>query len=566
MFEKLTSRSQLPSLLIALCALMLVLLSFDAAGDYPANGEGTGVTVDEIFNVQEGVRLDAGLQEVMQGTLGLKELFSEPEDFPVGQPSESGYHNPDHPPLGRLWIGFWHSVATTFFPSAHQLTPFSFSAARVASAIAFALTVFLIASIASKWYGSIAGVIAGTSLILMPRLFGHAHIASLETITNLMFTTTVLLIADRWKPGETISWKNILLAGVLLGLTFLTKIQAILLPVPIACWVAWNWGVFKKSDLQNETFVKHWGRNVLLPYFCLGAIAFVVFFILWPWLWIDPVEHLKQYFGRTTNRASLYVWYFGKRYVDKQVPWHYPWVMFLLTVPLGLLVLGKIGLWKKKAAWKEPREQLLLGCLLFPLILFSLPGVAVYDGVRLFLVLFPLWGIFIGKGGAVVIGWMVKRMSPRIAVPLFAIFLLSSAWGIYVMSPCYLSYYNGLLTKTTADNSNVMEKDYWGTAITRGMLEEIVKQVPKGSTIEVTPVLVPMQLAVMLEQSPILRKHQLKLQAYQPGRPLSGRYVLFFSRLADLPEEFRHPLPENGKLLVETKRGGDQLAGFLYFK
>ncbi len=552
-------------LLIASCALWLVISSIDAAGDYPNNGEGPGVTIDEIFNVQEGIRIETGLQGVVVGSLSLKDIFGQQKDFPPGHQPQIGFHNPDHPPLGRLGIGLCHHLLTALFPLENHPSPFVISAGRTASAVAFALLVYLVALTTSKWYGQMAGVIAGTSLILMPRLLGHAHLAALETITGLMFTTTVLFVAHRWKPGEAISRKNIILAGGILGLMFLTKIQAVLLPIPIACWVAWNWGVQRNDDSHKVSFAKHWFQQVLFPLVCWGGIAFMLFFMLWPWLWLDPVEHLKEYFGRTTNRATLYTWYFSERYIDKEVPWHYTWVMFLVTVPVGLHLLGVIGLWKNHTAWKMPREQLLLGCMLFPLVLFSIPGVAVYDGVRLFLVVFPLWAVFIGKGGSAVIGWMVKRISPRLAIPLFAVFLLSSAWGIVIFHPCYISYYNGLVTTITADEVNMMEKDYWGSAITRSMLEEIAKKVPAGSTIEVTPVLIPFQLEVMQQQSPILRKMNYQLKPYESGTPLSGKYVLFYSRLADLPPEFQQ-LPEKAILLVETKRGGFRLAGLLHFE
>ena len=564
-FFKKTILPRLSSILIALCALWLVLSSLDAAGDYPSNGEGPGLTIDEVLNVQKGIRLEMGIEGVVVGSLETKDVFGQKEDFPAEHQPDLGYYSADYPPLGRLWIGFCHRLTVAISPPADHPSPFITSAARTSSAIAFAILVYLVASTTCRWYGQISGVIAGTSLILMPRLFGHAHIASLETITGLMFTATVLLIANRWKPGEVITWKNICGAGLLTGLTFLIKIQAILLPIPVACWVVWNWGVFRKRDLSNESMTTHWLRQVMLPLCCWGVVSFVIFFLLWPWLWLDPVEHLKQYFMQTTQRVTLYAWYFGTRYADKQVPWHYPWVMFLVTVPIGLLILGKIGLWCKTASWKEPKEQLLLCCILFPLVLFSLPGVVVYDGARLFLIVFPLWSIFIGKGGSAIIGWLVKKMSPKIAVPLFAVFLLLQGWGIYTMRPCYLSYYNALVSVSSPQNLMGMEKDYWSSSITRSLLQQVAQEVPAGTTIYVSPVAHSGQLTAMLAQSPLLRNQKYQLKPYQTGESVTGKYVLYFPRLADLPEELRQEQPPNSQILAETNRNGVSLARLLYY-
>ncbi len=50
--------------LIACAAFAVVVAAIDAAGDYPDAPQGPGLTIDESFNVQEGVRLVEGLKIV----------------------------------------------------------------------------------------------------------------------------------------------------------------------------------------------------------------------------------------------------------------------------------------------------------------------------------------------------------------------------------------------------------------------------------------------------------------------------------------------------------------------
>ena len=92
------------------------------------------------------------------------------------------------------------------------------------------------------------------------------------------------------------------------------------------------------------------------------------------------------------------VQYFGQVLADRDVPWHYPWFYFAVTVPLGLQLLGGLGLAR---AWRNRRADafplLLAGTIVAFLILFS-TRVPVYDGERLFLHVFPAWSLLIGLG------------------------------------------------------------------------------------------------------------------------------------------------------------------------
>jgi len=70
----------------------------------------------------------------------------------------------------------------------------------------------------------------------------------------------------------------------------------------------------------------------------------VLFVVGWPWLWYDPVGRLRAYLGTGVERATIQVLYFGRVYADRDVPWHYPWLYFAVTVPVGLHLLGAFGL------------------------------------------------------------------------------------------------------------------------------------------------------------------------------------------------------------------------------
>lgn len=398
-------------LLVGLAALLSLVLSLDGVGESVGPAfDAPGLTLDEIFNLDQGEYL--WNQFLAEGPAwftrdGAQRTFAPPR------------YNPDHPPLGRLWIGMVHAI---FRPSVahppHQPRPpvYQLFAARLASVLAFLATILLVGWVAGRWYGRLAGTTAAAACVLMPRLFAHAHLAALESSLGLLFTATVLCVAAAFIPsqramagtGETLpggpcesggvsrrppSWGVVALAGVLFGLTLLTKIQAVLLPVPLLLWSLWY---FRGSAVPRMLLI--------------GGVGGIIFFAGWPWLWLDPVNHLREYFGSKAVRPTLYCYYLGQRYADVAVPWHYPFVMFGTTVPLGLHLLACWGFWgvRKPAGTaaslrQDPRGVLLLGVVLFVLTFFALPGVTNYDGERLFLVVYPLWGVLIGRGAAV--GW-----------------------------------------------------------------------------------------------------------------------------------------------------------------
>src|SRR5690606_16821993 len=127
------------------------------------------------------------------------------------------------------------------------------------------------------------------------------------TCTCLTYSSFVLVLADQLWAKDRLKIRHTIFPGVLLGLVFLTKIQAILLLPMIFIWLLWNWGF-----------------RGLIPLVALLLTAFIVFFVGWPWLWIDPLEHLAEYFGRATERAQLNCFYLGVKFADTAVPWHYP--------------------------------------------------------------------------------------------------------------------------------------------------------------------------------------------------------------------------------------------------
>lgn len=537
------------TILISGAAWLYVLCHLDPAGSYPGMPEGPGLTIDETFNVQQGVVLVQAVKEYGLGLLtpeGIRDVFSPP------------LHLPDHPPLGRWWLGLHHDLVWAIAPPHDPEGPFVTACARAGSATAYALTILLVGCCATAWYGEWAGLMAALAFAFVPRMIGHAHLASLETCTNLTCTAATLAVASFWHTAHPPTWKVASLTGVLLGLALLTKIQGVLLPIPIILWS-----------------LVMWRQRAIVPLLIWGGTGCLVFFLGWPWLWLDPVNHLRQYVSGATDRASLAVWLKGVNYTDQTVPWNYSLDYFWWTVPIKLQLIGLLGGLAKPLQPLPPghirhplldgrmtaREPLLLAASLWPVWFFTLPGVPVYDCERLWLPALPLWLVLVGRGSEIMLR-RFQKWFPKVAPALPALIVSLSLVQTVISAryaPVWLSFYGGTSSGLTGAAAMDLERNYWSDAITRGLLEDVVKNVPAGSRVGLTPMLHQFQAEEYWRQSPILRRHNVRLVPYDE-QDLSVIHVLVFQRRASLPKEFLEPSP-NWIPVSEIKVDGVTLAG-----
>lgn len=557
---------------LSIAITIAVMLSIDPSGHYPASFEGPGITTDEIFNVQQGVlqvKLLQAYNIALINPLSWCDLYS------------NEMYLPDHPPLGRYWLGMFHELAQTALPPQTE-QPFVIAAARFGSAVGFGLVVFLTGGITRRWASPLAGLIAALATAFIPRLWGHAHIASLEIPVMLTYLGVVGYLGTVWaKEQGKPSLKPLLIGSLLLGVALLTKIQGVLLTVPVGLWLLLWWRV---KGVQTALL---WGL--------CGGLAF---FIGWPWLWLDPVNHTMEYLGRSTDRISLPVWYFGQQYADTETPWHYPWVMTLVTMPLThWLLMGGLAFRQQISAEKPADEQadedqsllakrlsLTAIVALFPLLLFS-THVAIYDGIRLFSMSFPLLAILVGVGAE---RWIAcfRPHQQRIAMLTILAVLFTNVGFLWRTHPVSLSSYNVLAGSLASSPETGFELNYWNDSWTRSFMQKALAEIEPGSLVLVEPVLHQFQLieitrqypgwsnAIALQSPEQRTQHadpnQTLLVAGQQGKTLQSsrpQYLMIFSRRANLNQGFYEQanwqtgeLPLWGQPVVSYSREGVVLA------
>ncbi len=494
-------------------------------GTVGAKLRGPGLTIDESFNIQQGVYLvDAFAQHgpLVFSPSGAHEVFGARD------------YLPDHPPLGRVILGVAHYL-TSWCISGSESTAYNVPAARLGSCFAFAMTVLLLTEFCIRRFGWAAAICVPILMISTPSLLGHARLAALESATNLAWVAAMLSLLAWWTDAHPPSTLRACLSGVFWGLLLLTKVQGILLPPIVFLWAVWRF---------------RW--QCVRPLACWSVCGAVLFVSAWPWLWLDPIHNIPQYLGRASVRPTLYCWYFGERFADKQVPWHYPFVLTLFTLPVAV-ILCLIARIKRKLP--DAIDQLLLLSIAFPLFVFALPGTPVYDGNRLFLIVMPMIVIVAARAfspfvavttSEIPVAPSTQRSITRWKIAVL-VFLAVQTFGLSVVSPYAISMYGPLAGGNNGAERLGMESSYWSD----GLNGSFWKQVPENSTVYVAPVSHQYQLQDIMSLVPIVQQRNIRLVAYEYDPDKQKGLLLLIHRLADLRPELQ-TVPEGATIVAEV--------------
>ncbi|WP_435006477.1 ArnT family glycosyltransferase [Tundrisphaera lichenicola] len=494
---------------IAGIATLLVILTI---GD-------PGITVDEPLDVRPGRTYISALR-----SRGIHFFDREVVD-------QVFRDNSEHPPLGRWLLGIASTMGEPFEILAKggpDPVGIYVVAGRLAPALIFGLMVGLVSLESGRRYGRVAGLSAGFALLIMPRMFAHAHIAALDTFIAF-FWVLALLAALKAVEGNQPTF-GMLFAGLAWGLALLTKIHAWFLPPIVLAWCLLH--------LRP--------RRALLVWSLWLISGLTIFFAGWPWLWADPVGRLGAYLVTGIERVSIRVLYFGTVYQDRDVPWHYPWFYLLTTIPVGLLAIGILGAVRGPAERKLERYALfLVGSIAFFPLIFS-TNVPVYDCERLFLVSFPILAILVGRGFAFL--WEHATSWSRYVLVFL---LLGQSYGILAFHPFGLSYYNLLVGGLPGAERLGLELTYWGDTVDGPLLNRLAELAQEGQSVALAPTLAPDQGKVVTTR----RLARIPIVIQDQDYTDRSDWLLVSRRSAYWTDEVRSRLESDPLVMTRSKQG-----------
>jgi 4-amino-4-deoxy-L-arabinose transferase-like glycosyltransferase len=366
------------------------------------------------------------------------------------------YWNPGHdqPPMGTILGAFTRYLVFRKLGLMNDLT-----ACRVQGAFfTFALT-FALFALLRPAFGRGVALLAAVATFFLPRVFYDANLYSLDYPVTAACVTAAWAFwkgLERPPDGRRTSPLWMPAAAVLIGVALLMKVNGFFLYLTLYLWfVAWHrrdWGaLFRRPETEDE---RAW-RNGWLA---LTLSPPLLFLLGWPWLWPHPVSRLLDFFKWQFGHVAIATYYMGRT----QAPWHYPFVMTLLTVPLVTLLPMLVGMLRAPFGPHRALKLFLLLNGLVPLAVQAFLTSCRYDGVRLFLPAFP----FLCSLSAVGIGelaGMIPRRSVRLAfVGAYAcLFVLSVCFSLVRYYPHEGSYYNELIGGVEGATRAGFETTYW---------------------------------------------------------------------------------------------------------
>lgn len=376
------------------------------------------------------------------------------------------YWNP-HPPAYKLAMA---ATEAAFGRWTGEIVGF-----RLAPLFFFSLLVACVTWMAGRAWGKSAGVGAGLSILLMPRVVGHAHIGATDTMTTLAwFVASVGLMLYVLEDRR----RFLAMGAAGLGLALATKFTGYLIPVAMLLWMI----AYGRSRRAIAGAVL-WG---------LGGLA--VAWALNPLMWHDPVAETVRLVRDSLARDEVIpiaTYYLGRVW-GYRVPGHHVVVMTLITVPLSILVLAGWGGAVTARRWEDrPVGGLCLTQILFFVALLAAPGSPNHDGVRLWLPMFPFVGLLAGRGFGSTVQVLRRRVpEARVAAGTLlvgAFFFIPPYLQTARVAPLYLAYYNEVIGGARGAAKAGMETTYWLEAVTPAFLDRVGEVLPAGATLSAWP-------------------------------------------------------------------------------
>ena len=348
--------------------------------------------------------------------------------------------------------GFAIPIALTQWLASPLVDPLT--AARLGPITLFSAACAAIAVRLKSAYGMTAAVVAPFALLTFPRVFSEAHFATQDA----QLTAWWLLL---WsvQSAATRNTSVTVMLGLVLGFTTATKATG---------WLAWAPTI--ASEVMRHT------RSVWRLASVVAA-ALLVFILVNPNLWHDPIDALKDHFHLSLNRAHTFnisTLFLGRIYdVKDSLPWYNTVVWLVFVAPLPALALGIIGLGRCLARPSAESITLILHWLML-MVVRALPGAPPHDGVRLFLPALGFWCVFAGIGAQSVYGAIASVHAPIRRNALQAVFaaaVLSSAVSVVRYYPQTLSHYNMLAGGVAGAAQKGMEPAYWWDGLDNDVLK-----------------------------------------------------------------------------------------------
>lgn len=328
------------------------------------------------------------------------------------------------------------------------------AAGRFFAVAANAIALLVAFVLARQLIGFLPALIGFLLIAFDPFYTAHSHLLHLDgMLSSFMFLSLLAFLAylsHRRFP-------YLLLSGIAAGLAWLTKSPGFFLGpvVGLLALIDW-WG--GASTAGDRRLLRSLGKysGILVVW---GAIGMLVFVILWPAMWVAPVESLSEIFEaalRHADRGHPNQFFFNGMLVrgdnlNGALTYFYPITYLWRTTPVvlvGLVAAVAMFVTRRGLLAQTQIRRTVIGLMLFAAVFTILMDLGAQKFDRYILPVYAPLDLVAAVGWMAVVTWIstkVGLLKPYFISLALAGIVLVQAVGILQLHPYYLSYYNPLL-------------------------------------------------------------------------------------------------------------------------
>lgn len=336
--------------------------------------------------------------------------------------------NYEHPPIMKYLEGIGAQFADGYGP------------ARALSALWTSLGCALLVPIGTRLYARRVGILAALIAALLPPLVAHGQIVGHESPTILWWSLAILL-ALRVNDDPALARRRLISLGVVIGLAVASRFVNGLVGVLAIAIVV----------IQSREPQKAFVRSLVM-----APIALVTLYVVWPRLWLHPIDALRASFAKLSQPHSAEP--FLGAMTNHPGP-HYFLVYLAATLPL-LILVGVVA-YAVRASKERNRSALVMAAW------FVVPlGVALspvrQDGVRYVMPCVLALAMMSAAGFE-----YVARHYTKYAAPVIGLYLAITLLRIH---PYYLDYFGEQVGgPSTIAAHRWFETAWWGEGVDRAV-------------------------------------------------------------------------------------------------
>ncbi|PJA40766.1 hypothetical protein CO178_01585, partial [candidate division WWE3 bacterium CG_4_9_14_3_um_filter_34_6] len=200
--------------------------------------------------------------------------------------------NKEHPPFAKYIYGASRIISLNvpyFTNNLDQEYPIGrrYTLQKILSVLIGTISVLLVFLLSKKFFSFEIAVLSSLILSFTPYFIAHSRVPTQENMVS-MFTLLSVYIFFIALDSNLLKNKKFIISAIILGMAIATKYNAFfyLILFGLLALITYGENFIKSKKLIFQNYI------IFIPF-----ISLLTFYILWPWLWPDPV-------GRFLDSAS----------------------------------------------------------------------------------------------------------------------------------------------------------------------------------------------------------------------------------------------------------------------